>query len=187
MTELEKMQRAKMYIDKLANGVDPLTDKEVNDDSVLNQVRISRCLFYVSEILAKVIDNGGEVGKRAVVKELPFTVTEEQLAQVEITEDAVGVSVIAMRINAVLNDGVRHIPATHISGWLAAHGYLQENTYANKKAKVTTERGEALGIFTVEGVSSKGITYRKNIYSAQAQRFIIENAAKIEAEMNQRS
>lgn len=26
MTELEKMQRAKMYIDKLANGVDPLTD-----------------------------------------------------------------------------------------------------------------------------------------------------------------
>ena len=26
MTELEKMQRAKMHIDKLANGIDPLTD-----------------------------------------------------------------------------------------------------------------------------------------------------------------
>ena len=26
MTELEKMQRAKMYIDKPANGIDPLTD-----------------------------------------------------------------------------------------------------------------------------------------------------------------
>ena len=25
-TELEKMQRAKMHIDKLANGIDPLTD-----------------------------------------------------------------------------------------------------------------------------------------------------------------
>lgn len=51
MTDLEKMQRAKMYIDKLANGIDPLTDSEITDDSVLNHVRISRCLFYVSDIL----------------------------------------------------------------------------------------------------------------------------------------
>ena len=28
MTELEKMQREKMCIDKLANGIDPLTDNE---------------------------------------------------------------------------------------------------------------------------------------------------------------
>ena len=64
MTELEKMQRAKMYIDKLANGVDPLTDAEITSDSTLNNVRISRCLFYVSEVLGKVIDNGGEVGRK---------------------------------------------------------------------------------------------------------------------------
>lgn len=43
MTELEKMQRAKMYIDKLANEVDPLTDAEVTSDSTLNNVRISKC------------------------------------------------------------------------------------------------------------------------------------------------
>lgn len=183
MTELEKMQRAKMYIDKLANGIDPLTDKEASDDSVLNQVRVSRCLFYVSEVLARVIDNGGEVGKKIVVKELPFTVTGEQLAAVEITENAVGVSVIADRINAVLEDGIKHIPATHISGWLVVNGFLQENVYGNKKEKVTTTKGEALGIFTVDGVSAKGVAYRKNIYSAQAQKYIVENIVKIEDEM----
>lgn len=43
MTEFEKMQRAKMYIDKLANGIDPLTDTEIMCDSTLNNVRISRC------------------------------------------------------------------------------------------------------------------------------------------------
>ncbi len=44
MTEFEKMQRAKMYIDKLANGLDPLTDAEIADDSTLNNVRIPKHL-----------------------------------------------------------------------------------------------------------------------------------------------
>ena len=62
MTELEKMQRAKMYLDKLANGIDPISDREMPDDTVLNQVRLSRCLFYVSVILRQVIENGGQIG-----------------------------------------------------------------------------------------------------------------------------
>ena len=61
MTELEKMKRAKMYIDDLANGIDPLTGQVVSDTDIINNVRITRCLFYVSGILKKVIDNDGEV------------------------------------------------------------------------------------------------------------------------------
>ena len=53
MTELETLQRAKMYIDKMAKGIDPLTDMEIPEDSILNQVRISRCLYYVSDVLAR--------------------------------------------------------------------------------------------------------------------------------------
>ena len=44
MTELETMQRAKMYLDKLARGIDPITDREMPEDAVLNNVRICRCL-----------------------------------------------------------------------------------------------------------------------------------------------
>ena len=91
MTELEKMQREKMCIDKLANGIDPLTDNEMTDDRTLNNVRVSRCLFYVSEVLGKVIDNGGEVGRKSKKTEpkqklLPFEITAEQGAMVEISE-----------------------------------------------------------------------------------------------------
>lgn len=42
-TEFEKMQRAKMCIDKLANGIDPLTDNEMTDDRTLNDLYTSRC------------------------------------------------------------------------------------------------------------------------------------------------
>lgn len=61
MTELETMQRAKMYLDKLAQGIEPISGQEIPNDSVLNNVRLARCFFYVSGILDQVIANGGRV------------------------------------------------------------------------------------------------------------------------------
>ena len=61
MTELEIMQRAKMYMEKLAQGIDPISDQEIPEDSVLNNVRLARCFFYVSGVLDQVIANGGKV------------------------------------------------------------------------------------------------------------------------------
>ena len=40
MTELEKMQRAKMYIDKLANGINPIDDRPAADSDIINNVVI---------------------------------------------------------------------------------------------------------------------------------------------------
>ncbi len=59
MEELDVMKRAQSYIESLANGKDPLTGNELPDADIVNNVRISRCLFYVSDVLKKVIDNGG--------------------------------------------------------------------------------------------------------------------------------
>lgn len=46
MTELDKIARAQMYLEKLANGIDPLTNTEVPQNDIVNNVRISRCMFY---------------------------------------------------------------------------------------------------------------------------------------------
>ena len=59
MTELEKIAYAKSFIDKLANGVNPIDDTVIPDEDVINNVRLSRCFFYVSDILRQVIENGG--------------------------------------------------------------------------------------------------------------------------------
>ena len=65
MTELEKMQRARMYMTKLSQGINPLTEEILDDDTVFNNVKFARCFFYISDILSKVIENGGEIGKKA--------------------------------------------------------------------------------------------------------------------------
>lgn len=42
MTELEKIERAKMYMDKLANGINPIDDTMAPDDDLINNVRLPR-------------------------------------------------------------------------------------------------------------------------------------------------
>ena len=69
MTDLEMMQRAKTYMDKLANGINPLDDTTLSENDIVNNVRISRCLFYVSDVLRQVIENGGNVSKKKTPKE----------------------------------------------------------------------------------------------------------------------
>ena len=67
-TELDTMKHAKEYIDKLANGIGPFSDKPVPDGDIINNVKLSRCFFYISGILEKVIENGGEVAKPQVTE-----------------------------------------------------------------------------------------------------------------------
>ncbi len=63
MTQQELAQRAKGYMDALANGIDPITGKELPEDTVLNRPQMIRCFFYVSDILRQVVENGGHVGR----------------------------------------------------------------------------------------------------------------------------
>ncbi len=79
MTEFEVMQRAKMYMDKLAQGIDSISGCEMPEDSTLNNVRLAKCFFYVSGVLQRVIDNGGVVGGKP--KKAEFQITAHQAAR----------------------------------------------------------------------------------------------------------
>ena len=72
MTELETIKRAKMYIDYLAKGINPLNGQTINDNDIINNVRISRCLYFVGDILQNVIDNGGTKNNKKKEKKIPF-------------------------------------------------------------------------------------------------------------------
>jgi hypothetical protein len=50
MDERDKILMAQDWVRKLANGINPLTGNTVKEDDVVNNVHISRCLFYVADI-----------------------------------------------------------------------------------------------------------------------------------------
>ena len=53
MTELEIMERARQYMENLADGVNPLNGEYVPEDELVNNVRMSRCFSYVADVLAQ--------------------------------------------------------------------------------------------------------------------------------------
>ena len=138
---------------------------------------------YVSNVLQDVINNGGVVGRTVKAQKKAFSITDEQCSAVLVTQDPVGVSIISKRVGEVLDENVKTIPATHITTWLVDNGYLAENVYLGKKKKVTTPKGEQLGILTVDAVNPQGVPYKKNLYDANAQKFIISNLNKIAADI----
>lgn len=79
MTELEKIEYTKSFIDDLANGINPLDGTPVPDGELLNNVRISRCMFYVSDILRQVVENSeGKNKKRPTEMGESLGISEEK-------------------------------------------------------------------------------------------------------------
>lgn len=183
MTELEIMQHAKDYLDKLAKGIDPLTGREVPEGEIINNVRISRCLFYVSDVLRQVIENGG-IQVKAVKenKKAPFALSFEDRARYSFGDWPATVSVIAQRLNELVDlNTMQKLKTTSITAFLMQSGLLFEEEKPNgSKAKRPTEAGRALGISTAQRMGQNG-EYTAVVYSREAQQFILDNLDAIMA------
>ena len=176
MTELETMQRAKMYMDKLARGIDPITNQEISDDSVVNNVRLARCFYYVSDVLGQAIANGGVIGSKPKLH--PFTITMEQLAKVQISQEPVRITQLVEMVRAVVeNPQMKKLSTTVITNWLLEKGFLEKQTGPDgKNRRVPTQNGLMIGLSTQTRQGQYG-EYQAVFYNAQAQQFVLDNMA----------
>ena len=175
MTELEKIAYAKSFIDKLANGINPLDDTPIPDDDIANNVRLSRCFFYVSDILRQVYENGG-VTKPKRARKIPFAVSIEQMEKFEYSADPIPVTEIAKRIYAISgNDNMEKVSYRQINQWLLNIDMLYSYDFGGKRpVKRPTEEGNQIGI-TVETRMGRYGEYQVVLYNEDAQRFILDN------------
>ena len=183
MTDLEIMQHAKEYLDKLARGIDPLTGREVPEGEIINNVRISRCLFYVSDVLRQVIENGGIQVKTVKSSEkAPFALSFENRARYSFGDWPATVSVIAQRLNELVDlSTMQKLKTTSITAFLMQSGLLFEEESPNgSRNKRPTEAGKNLGITTTVRNGQNG-EYTAVIYSKEAQQFILDNLDAIAA------
>lgn len=181
MTELEKIAYAKSFIDKLANGINPLDDMPIPDDDIVNNVRLSRCFFYVSLILQKEID----LERRRMPKEkkgehLPFSITQEQLNNFIYSSAPISATAVARKINWLVRDTVgeskiERLSYKKITQWLLNIGMIEYREWENGKMKrFPTEEGEKIGL-VLSDWDNYGRRSPVIYYTEAAQRFIIDN------------
>ena len=183
MTELEKMERARMYLDKLANGIDPLTDQELPHDTILNNVRLARCFFYASDVLRRVIDNSGEIQGGKKPKKQGFSLTPEQLAGFRFSASPISISDLVEKINNIIDtDKMKKISTTMITNWLLDKGFLQEVVKEDgKKSRRPTQQGNGIGLSTEDRVTVRG-SFTVVLYNEEAQAFILDHLIAISEE-----
>lgn len=187
MTELEKIERAKMYIDKLANGINPIDDSVAPDEDIINNVRLSRCFFFVSDILRQVIENGGT---RPIVtdkksRKLPLEISFEKRQQFDYDEKPLTASEIARRINDLADqENMKKFTYLDIVSWFTEIRMLEEVTMQEgKHTRRPTTLGRENGISVEDRISSNG-PYQVVVYSTAAQHLILDNLDAILAMTN---
>ena len=178
MTELEKIEYTKAFIDKLANGINPLDDTPIPEGDIANNVRLSRCFFYVSDILRQVIENGGvtpppkapKTGKQA------FTLTEEARANLQGSETPLTVSELVSYLNDTVKDeNVKRLATTAITGWMVEQGFMEVvELPSGKTTKRPTPAGNEIGLFTEERMGMYG-AYTVVKFSPAAQTFVFDH------------
>lgn len=181
MTEFEKIAQAKEWIDKLANGISPLDDTPLPEEALTNNVRLTRCFFYVSAILKKEMER--ERKKTAPTgrpPRLPFSITQEQLLAFDYSPQPISVTALTKKINWLVREEIaakriKKLSHTQINAWLTNIGMLAYREWEDgKPRRFPTVDGESIGL-SWQIWENYGIRIPTVYYSEEAQQFIIDN------------
>lgn len=166
---LELLYRAKEYIEKLANGINPITNEIIQDESVFNDIKITRCLFFVKDVLE---DN---INKSKKQNKIPFTITREELKKYNLEEGTLTISKIVKAINDIKNNEyMKKLKVVDLTNWLVSIGLLEVKERNNKKIKLPTEEGIKMGMIVENRYGLYG-NYSVVLYTKKMQEFIIDN------------
>jgi hypothetical protein len=179
MTELEKLKLAHGRLSALANGIDFNTGQPLDSDTCLNDVRNARLFFYTANVLDAVIRNDGNIGTPEPKSEV--IISGEFTSRLSANAYPLSISEFSKRINEVAADfGMKNIPMTVYTNWLVKMRFLDEVTdYQGKKSKVTNDESAKIGIIAEERNSPQYGKYSVNLYTHEAQEFLIQHLPDI--------
>lgn len=183
MNEKEKLEYTKAFIDKLANGINPIDNSIIPENDLFNNVKISRCMHYISSLLDKMIkslDIESNNTNKNTIGNKPISLSIDDLKSFVFSETPKPVNYITKQLNNFLKiKGMIRLHQRNIKDYMLKLGYLefQENQYGVSTAR-PSQRGIELGLGLATIENSRGdsiaITYNTN-----AQRFILDNINEI--------
>lgn len=183
MTEKEKLQLAKKYIDYLARGFNPIDESPVNNDDIVRNIRISKCLLYVSEVLAEVIEKGIAEGKSfsyrkpEKIKKEDFNISYDDRKKFIFSDEPLTSTEIAVGLSSIVDSSrYKDLKGVVINEWLAGMGFLIGETDYNGKIRYkNSDDGLSIGITSEQRFSKYNTPYQVVKFTKKAQEFIIDN------------
>ncbi len=187
------IERAKMYLDLLSNGVHPVTGVPIPNDSAFMDEKVKRCFEFIMQVLDEYAELSEKVEKLKVEKEkttiiVPkkqvFAVTQEQCENIRLSQNPISVLSFMKNINAVIDaDTMEKLSSTRVNKWLSDRGLITTEkvaTVVNRTVYKPSAVAGKIGITEEEVVDKKSGEVKTQIrLSKSAQLFIIENIEEI--------
>lgn len=188
MNQLEMAKKAKNYMDKLAQGIDPISGKTLPENDTLNQLPLARCFFYVSQVLGEVIANGGQVGAKKAEPMVDFCLTQQEMEQFSYSSIPLTITQIVDQLNQLHNhQNMKKLSTTMVTNWLVAKGYLEQTeTEPGKSKRVPTQAGCEIGLELLLRPSVPR-PHSVVLYHPPAQRFVVEHLPEILADYKKKT
>lgn len=193
MEKIELIRRAKMYMELLSNGVQPITGQEIPEDSAFMDGKMKRCFEFVSRILDEYVELSERVEKLekerekhtiVVSKKQEFSITQTQCENIRLSKEPITILSFMKNINSVIDsDAMEKLTATRINKWLTNGRFLtteKVQTIVKRTVYKPSDLAMKIGFIEAEIVDEKSGEIKTQIKLGEsAQLFIIENLDNI--------
>ena len=173
--DLEKLEKAIVYVDRMADGRAPYSNRPVDND-VLNNPNVIRSMYFIKDVLQEVKANGGIIGGKNTGATAAASFPFEVLKQFEYMENKPVSHVLKQFVELTGEPNTSIVSAMYVNRWLASNGYLIKavvNDYGNENW-IPTEKGVELGMIA-EKRGEPGREYVRIEYNKNAQEFLAYN------------
>ena len=183
MLDINKLRSAYNIIHQMSRNKNPLAEGEMTLE-ILQSEQVQVALANAAEAIAaygkimNTITQSTDFTVAPKETKLPFSVTQEDIAKLKPSADALNITTIVNYINNELikskNSNMSKLTTIGLGKWLMSVGYLVLPD--SGRNKIATEQGLALGIRTEKRVrQSDGEIYYVNYYSPEAQQFVFDS------------
>lgn len=172
--EQPKLDVAIKYMERIADGYNPVNNEPLENDDIMNNPNIIRCMYFIKDVLEEVRNNDCMVGgKYRNEPALPFPI--EILDRFTYVEDKSITHVLNQIYEPIADRNVKKVSVTKVTAALREEGYLFDelNIESGKRRKMPSEKGRELGIYTVER-EHNGRMYESVTYDKNAQGYVVE-------------
>jgi len=172
--DFDKLDESQKILRQIANGVDPINQIPIKQDSFLNDPRIIRSLYFLVDFI------DSELAKIPRSKKNKFFISEEQKNQVKFPDGEIGINDAAKAINEVIDTRfIKRINGTMINKQLKKMGILsEEKTEDGKVRTITNENSAGYGIISRTRFFDNR-QYEQVLFTDQGKQFLLNHLERI--------
>ena len=166
--QIDVLNRAKDYLEKLRDGTDPISGQVLPDFSAAQERDLWELFSHCVQNLNTIISYDG------LVERPPFSITPQQQERLKAANGTVEMQDLIKRINWEIDLSQRRgLNRVSLFGWLTDLGCLQPT--GNAQEYVVTGMGQTVGIGNVESFEGK----RRVVFRPEGQKFVLERLQEL--------